>query len=208
MLFTTRANDAIAPTRQNGEMYSPMREIRLARGFTLEYVGKMAETTAQQISRLENGQRRLTLEWAIKLAPVLECSPLDLLGLRNATSTPVAIKGFIQDTEEVHEFSDNENRVFHMASSEAKEPFAVEIRGNGLWPVYRQGDLVIYDQGAPIADACGRECVVTLNDGKTLIRWLFNGSRPGLYRLVSHREPEIHDISIKSAHPVVFVRRA
>lgn len=43
----------------------------------------MAGTTAQQISRLERGERQLTIAWIERLAAALQCEPSD----------------FIQDTE-------------------------------------------------------------------------------------------------------------
>jgi transcriptional regulator with XRE-family HTH domain len=58
---------------------NPLRELRRARGLTLQAVADLAGTTKGQIERLENGTRRLTPDWAKRLAPLYQVTPLELL---------------------------------------------------------------------------------------------------------------------------------
>lgn len=51
-----------------------LKEQRLARGFSGPQLAKLADTTPQQIDRLERGQRKLTREWAERIAPHLKVS--------------------------------------------------------------------------------------------------------------------------------------
>ncbi|MBW4089925.1 MAG: helix-turn-helix transcriptional regulator [Proteobacteria bacterium] len=60
-------------------MANRIRELRLARGLTLEQVGAKAETSPQQIQRLEKGERRLTDDWMRRVAPALGVAPATLL---------------------------------------------------------------------------------------------------------------------------------
>lgn len=48
-------------------------------GITKADLSRRLGTTRQQLGRLEDGQRKLTLEWAEKIAPILGCTPQDLM---------------------------------------------------------------------------------------------------------------------------------
>lgn len=58
-----------------------IRKAREARGWSLEKLGKKVDppTSYTQISRLESGDRRLTLEWLEKLAKALSIDPVQLV---------------------------------------------------------------------------------------------------------------------------------
>lgn len=56
-----------------------IKELRKARGLSLEKVAQGADTTKGQIQKLENGTRRLTQEWMERIAPVLGCKPFELI---------------------------------------------------------------------------------------------------------------------------------
>jgi transcriptional regulator with XRE-family HTH domain len=56
-----------------------IRELRTARGLTLKRLAELVGTSNQQISHLEKGRRRLTLDWMERIAGALECHPSDLL---------------------------------------------------------------------------------------------------------------------------------
>lgn len=60
-------------------MANRIKELRLALGLTLQQVADAAETSLQQVQRLENGERRLTDDWMRRLAPVLLVAPAALL---------------------------------------------------------------------------------------------------------------------------------
>ena len=60
-------------------MENRIRELRKARGLTLKRMAELVGTSNQQISHLEKGRRRLTLEWMERIAEALECHPSDLL---------------------------------------------------------------------------------------------------------------------------------
>jgi phage repressor protein C with HTH and peptisase S24 domain len=60
-------------------METKLRTLRRARGLTLEQLAEAAGTSHQQILRLERGERRLTVDWMVRLAPPLGVEPKDLL---------------------------------------------------------------------------------------------------------------------------------
>lgn len=58
---------------------SALRSARLALKLSMPKLGKLAKTSGQQIDRLEKGQRKLTREWAERLAPHLNITPESLV---------------------------------------------------------------------------------------------------------------------------------
>jgi len=60
-------------------MANRIKQLREARGLTLEQVAEAAGTSFQQIHRMENGYRRLTDEWMRRIAPILGVHPAELL---------------------------------------------------------------------------------------------------------------------------------
>jgi len=56
-----------------------IRAFREARGLSLEALATEASTTNQQISLLESGKRRLTVEWLLRLSKALTCHPWELI---------------------------------------------------------------------------------------------------------------------------------
>ena len=56
-----------------------IRELREERGFSAKKLADRVGTTQATISRLEQGKRKLTVEWMRKIAKVLDCAPTDLI---------------------------------------------------------------------------------------------------------------------------------
>lgn len=56
-----------------------IRELRLAAGLTLDQLAALANTSNQQISRLERGERKLSLEWMDRIAQALGREVHDML---------------------------------------------------------------------------------------------------------------------------------
>lgn len=64
---------------------STLRALRQAAGLSQEKLAELAGTSQPQINKLETGQRKLTVDWAVKLAPPLGVEPTALLGLDRPT---------------------------------------------------------------------------------------------------------------------------
>ncbi|SMH53684.1 Phage repressor protein C, contains Cro/C1-type HTH and peptisase s24 domains [Azospirillum lipoferum] len=65
-----------------------MRELRQAAGLSQEKLAELAGTSQPQINKLETGQRKMTVDWAVKLAQPLGVEPTVLLGLDPAPPAP------------------------------------------------------------------------------------------------------------------------
>lgn len=60
---------------------STLRALRQAAGLSQEKLAELAGTSQPQINKLETGQRKMTVDWAVKLARPLGVEPTSLLGL-------------------------------------------------------------------------------------------------------------------------------
>lgn len=60
-------------------MSNRIRTLREARRLSLEMLAAKLDTSNQQISLLENGKRRLTVEWLKRLAQALDCHPWEIV---------------------------------------------------------------------------------------------------------------------------------
>ncbi|ALE03425.1 hypothetical protein PU02_0676 [Bartonella ancashensis] len=58
---------------------SNLKFFRKKIGLSTKKLAELAETSQAQISRLESGHRKLTKEWAIRLAPHLAITPKQLM---------------------------------------------------------------------------------------------------------------------------------
>ncbi|CAO3407431.1 XRE family transcriptional regulator [Azospirillum largimobile] len=68
-----------------------MRELRQAAGMSQEKLAELAGTSQPQINKLETGQRKMTVDWAVKLAQPLGVEPAVLLGL-DLPAAPMAAR--------------------------------------------------------------------------------------------------------------------
>jgi len=57
-----------------------IRAYREAKGLSLDQLASLAGTSNQQISNLETGKRRLTVDWLRALSKALGCHPWSLVG--------------------------------------------------------------------------------------------------------------------------------
>lgn len=60
-------------------MMNRIRELRKAKGLTIEKLAEQLDTSNSMISMLEKGDRRLNSDWLQKLALVLGCAPSDII---------------------------------------------------------------------------------------------------------------------------------
>ena len=73
-------------------MITAIREVRRAKGLTLEEVGRRCKppTTAQTIGRLETGTRTVSVGWLNRIADALEVTAADLVKLPDRAELAVA----------------------------------------------------------------------------------------------------------------------
>ncbi|MBT2748276.1 helix-turn-helix transcriptional regulator [Lysobacter sp. ISL-42] len=67
-----------------------IRELREARRLSLEELADLVGTSNQQISHLENGRRRLTVDWLQRIGGALGCHPWALVCLKESENDAAA----------------------------------------------------------------------------------------------------------------------
>lgn len=84
---------------------------------------------------------------------------------------------------------------------------ALEVKGDSLLPDAEEGWSVLYTGAATFddRDILGRLCVVTVEDGRMLVKKVQPGSKPGLYNLVSTNAPVMRDQRLIRAAPVTAI---
>ncbi|HYM31982.1 MAG TPA: LexA family transcriptional regulator [Candidatus Cybelea sp.] len=189
-------------------MENRLRELRKRAGLTLENVSEKVGLSISQISRLEREASDLTGERLQQFAALYECTPADLIS-EGRTSVPLV--GYVGGGAEVYPFDDaplgGGFEQVDAPPNETRTVIAVEVRGDSMFPAYREGDLIYYAREHDFSpDACvGAECVVKIADGPTLVKTVMRGADPMRWTLLSYNAPPIEGARIEWAAPVLWV---
>lgn len=164
-------------------MTSNLEKARTAAGLTQEDLGRLAGTSQVQIGRLEAGKRKLTKEWAQRLAPFLNTTPTYLLQLDDM----VPIVGHVGAGGYAEYVPAGELGEAPRPPGFGAHGVALKVRGDSMPGVAEDNWLIYYDERfeAPSEDMIGQLCVVQVVDGPVLIKRLYRGGLPGTFDLVS-----------------------
>lgn len=91
----------------------------------------------------------------------------------------------------------------------SRSSVAVRVRGNSMEPAFYDGDLIFYDRNdnGDLMHLIGKECVVSLGDGRKFIKILKRRANGDWYLHSNNAEP-IMDIEIEWAAKVGVIKRA
>ncbi|UTO29099.1 LexA family protein [Bartonella harrusi] len=132
-----------------------IKKLRKDLGLTQVKLAEKAGTTQPQIKRLEKGERKLTKEWAEKLAPHLGVKPFNLLFPENKEIHPISnaigmipVIGKVaasswMSVEDMDFGFDDIEYVPSTSKYPAHFQFALKIEGNCLNKIARDGDQLI-----------------------------------------------------------------
>jgi phage repressor protein C with HTH and peptisase S24 domain len=186
-------------------MSSRLKEFRLKRDLSLAKLAALAGTSAPQIDKLEKGIRRMTFDWARRLAVPLGIEPEDLMG--GERNVPVV--GRVGAGAEILPIDDHAKGegLFEVECPRGLDPkatVAVEVVGDSMAPAIQEGWVLFYDRSPEPAPSAvvGRLCVVKLEDGRVLVKQVRRGPERGRFNLVSLNGPMIEDVALEWAAPV------
>jgi phage repressor protein C with HTH and peptisase S24 domain len=84
---------------------------------------------------------------------------------------------------------------------------ALIVRGTSMTPKYDDGEVIFIEKTVYAIDSLiGENCYLQLPDGRSYLKKLQYGSRPGLYSLISYNAPPIIDVPIERAYPIAFTK--
>ena len=155
---------------------------------------------------------KVTPEWLLTGSRAGEPSPVghhdrpfEAEAPDEAGPATVKVVGYVGAGAETHFYAVAQGDLDEVPAPEGSigATVAVEIRGDSLGSLFDRW-LVFYDEvRSPVTpDLIGKLCVVGLADDRVLIKKVRQGSREGLYRLLSEREPPIEDVAVEWAAKV------
>lgn len=159
----------------------------------------------------ENGTRDLSRKAAENYAKAFRVTSGWLLyGEGNPEAAPVFVRpeGYIGAGAEVIPVDSDggglsEGDEVELPPGAPPDTKPVIVRGESMYPRYFDGEKLFYvKEDRPPEELIGRECVVRLADGRTLVKILRRGSRRKVYNLESWNAPLMEDQKVEWAAPV------
>lgn len=184
-----------------------LRTYRQNKGLTQADLAQMVGASQSQIVMLETGKRKLTKEWAERLAPCLGVTADMLLFPPKVTPVRgyVAAGAAVQFVDELPEGYDE----VPAPPGSGPNTSALEVRGASMPGVAEDRWHIYYDErvyGVPDA-LIGELCVVWLIDGGgCYIKKIYRGRYPGTFDLVSTGHEPIRDVEVESSAKVTWIK--
>jgi transcriptional regulator with XRE-family HTH domain len=184
-----------------------IRELRHARGWTLQRLADAVGTTKSQIDKLEKGFRRLTVDWMVRLAKPLKCDPRDLM-IVGAVNGPETVKfADVRAAREgmvpLHTLQVSKSGEAALAPKPAdylprpyfllhmQDVYALQIADDAMEPMYRPRQvLFVNPYKTPVA---GGGVVITDANGGIMVRELVR-QKPDL--VLREYKPKRRDITL------------
>lgn len=184
---------------------------RKLRGISMETLAKSAGTSRGYLQELKSGKRRINIDMLNKLARVLGCNPPDLISTTSLRL--VKVEGYVGAGAEIFPFEVESNFVVDdVEAPPGVDPdsiVAVIVRGDSMFPAYRDNDVIYYTKHCDYDPSClRRECIVKVKEGAAFVKILKPGSKPGRFTLQSYNSPDIEDVKIEWACKVLWVKKA
>jgi phage repressor protein C with HTH and peptisase S24 domain len=197
-----------------------IRTWRLKKDWSLQQLADACGTSRAQIDKLERGERRLTVDWMVRLAKALSCLPAELLpdsaGVSSGEPVPVALtiparlipvrsaaRGGT-DQEMFLEDGPIDHRPCPSFVGHVRDAYAIYVVGDSMAPMYRPGQMLYVNPHRPLTP--GRGVVITKRNKAVLIKELVRVTPTALvlreYQPVP-RDFHLAQAEIAEAHSVV-----
>lgn len=164
--------------------------------------------TATTYRAHENGQRNIPRSKAPDYARAFRVSPEWLLyGRGDPGKKPVPLVGMVGAGAEIFPHDDGWLDDIEPPPGIGPDAVAVRIKGDSMFPRYSDGDLLIYDTHIPLERADNRECIVSLRDGRKLVKTVRVESSASA-TLESWNAPPIRNVTVEWVAPILWVRRS
>jgi repressor LexA len=139
----------------------------------------------------------------IKIADALEIPAASLFG------TQVPVLGKIGAGGCVLFEQTDEPELVDRPPGAAGRLMALKVTGDSMFPVYRDGDIIYVarDHEGVLPEYIGEECACHTVEGGTFLKTLTLGSQVQRYTLRSFNAPDMENVELIWATPVLFVMR-
>lgn len=191
-----------------------IRALRELNDMTIEELAEKAGLSVSYVSRLEKGERNLSVKNMNLLAHALRVDPAELLQSPKPTAKrSAAVMGrigagaeILPDEEQVPPDGLYEIETMFPLPEDA---IAFEVSGDSMWPRYDAGDIIIcWRQGNSAHDVLGWEAAIKTADGKRYLKRVLKGSDTDTFDLESHNAPPVRGVRIVWAAAIQSVIRS
>lgn len=139
-----------------------------------------------------------------KVADVLDWPVAALLG-----DEQIPVAGFIGAGGAILFEEESDKRTVSRPPVAPGPLMALEVRGESMFPVYRDGDIVFVrrDHDGLLPDYLGEECAIHTQEGGTFLKVLMRGEGADRYTLRSFNAPDMENVEVVWAAPVLHVTK-
>lgn len=167
-----------------------IRELRHAKGLTLEALADMAGISRSYLNELELGAKTINANRLDQVARALGVAATDLI-LHEARSVAVAGRvgaGALVPLVDAYEKGEGLYHVSCPPQLAGRRVVAVEVEGDSMMPMYQPGHVLFFTRNSHegVLDAdVGLPCVIEDEQGNAWVKLLKRGNEPGLWNLIS-----------------------
>lgn len=167
-----------------------IRELRHAKGLTLESLADMAGISRSYLNELELGAKTINANRLDQVARALGVAATDLI-LHEARPVAVAGRvgaGALVPLVDAYEKGEGLYHVSCPPQLAGQRVVAVEVEGDSMMPMYQPGHVLFFTRNSHegVLDAdVGLPCVIEDEQGNAWVKLLKRGNEPGLWNLIS-----------------------
>ena len=179
-----------------------IKAARAAQGLTQVQLAERVGCAQADVFRIEKGE--------VSNSKYLK-SMLRVLRIDNSTPFSVPLIGYVGANCEVRDITDQSSP--DGTTEQIPAPpgltngIALVIRGDSMEPKYSDGEVLFIEKTIYSVDGLiGENCYVLLADGRRYVKKLQRGTQAGLYTLISHNGPPIHDVPVEAVYPIAFTK--
>lgn len=179
-------------------MANNLKEIRKRKKLSVWKLEEMTGISAQQINRLEKGERRLNTDNLKLLSMALECNPEDII----SSAKKIQVVGYLKDgVFNRHKEGDMQDTIEAPPGEDADRLEAWRVEDNSAGSIAFRGWYVIAAKDRTFfeSECIDKICLVKPVGGSVVLRKLKKGSTSGKYTLASYTpgEDDITDVSLE-----------
>lgn len=130
-------------------MKNRIAELRKKSGLSQRKLGELINSTGVQISRLENGERRLSTIWIERIAKALKIDPIELISQAPSTSLKrIAVLSWVQAGSPTESVQDDNYIDYELIEIEGnpRDLFALRVNGDSMNRVAKHGSIIVVDR--------------------------------------------------------------
>lgn len=202
---------------RNIAMGDRIRRARKSLNLTQQEFAERLNVTQPTVHRWEKGFYDPDENALRLLAQMTDLSPAyfrygDQIRVERAPLVPVI--GYVGVGAEIDQHAINNHSngatAIEAPSLDMMGSVAAIVRGDSLYPVYQDGDVIFYLRHGIDEEAAyiGRECVVQVAGGPLLLKRVMRGSERGSYLLLSYNASPMDNVRLQWASPVRWIKRA